>query len=219
MHGERQRAGGDHDDRIEALHRIVGQRLEQAGVVRERARGHQKRVAVGRRARGELRADIAARARLVVDHHRLAPARLNFLADQPRQDVRTAARRERNDDGDGAARLLRGRAARNCGKHRRGRWPRAARLLVSELLIASPGRGVSAVSPFLFRIWPTMVQRPKIPVKQPVRASALTGRCEIERLGFSNTGCFTTRARTTTDCRTIPSRRSLRRGRSAGSPL
>ena len=64
---------------------------------------------VGRGASGQLRSDIAACARLVVDDHGLAPARLKLLSEKSRQDIRTAAGRERTHNGDGASRLLRGR--------------------------------------------------------------------------------------------------------------
>ena len=118
MHGQRQRAGGDQHDWIEARHRIVRQGLEQAGIVRERTGRHQNRMAVGCRTRGHLRSDIAAGAGLVVDDHRLAPARLDLFPDEPRKNVRAAAGRKRDHDGDGAARLLRGRGCRQCDKHR-----------------------------------------------------------------------------------------------------
>jgi len=42
-----------------------------------------------RRSRRQLGADIAGRARLVVDRDRLTPALLDLFADQARQDVRT----------------------------------------------------------------------------------------------------------------------------------
>jgi hypothetical protein len=45
------------------------------------------RVAVGRRFRDCIGACVAAGARLVVDDDRLAPGRLQLLADQAREDV------------------------------------------------------------------------------------------------------------------------------------
>ena len=91
--------------------RIVGHALEQRDVLGERRGGQQQRVAVRRRARRDLRADVAAGARLVLDHDRLAPALLDLFAQHAREDVGPGPRRERHDDRDGAARLLREGAA------------------------------------------------------------------------------------------------------------
>ena len=70
----------------------------------------EQRVAVGRRARRGLRADDAARARPVVDDHRLPELRGESLPDQPRDGVVAAAGGERHDQ-----------AQRFVGKRRVGR--------------------------------------------------------------------------------------------------
>ena len=57
----------------------------------------QQRVAVGRGLRDRLRADVAARARPVLDDHRLAEARAERLGHHARAVVGDAARRERHD--------------------------------------------------------------------------------------------------------------------------
>ena len=59
----------------------------------------QQRVAVGRRARDRLQREIAAGARPVVDHHRLAEPLRQRLPDEPRDDVGRAAGGNENDQG------------------------------------------------------------------------------------------------------------------------
>jgi hypothetical protein len=56
----------------------------------------QQRVAVGRGLRGLLRADVAARARTVLDHHLLPEAQAERLGHHARAVVGDAARRERH---------------------------------------------------------------------------------------------------------------------------
>ena len=77
---------------------------------------NRKRVAVRRRARDDRGADIARRAGAIFDHDRLAERLLQMAADDARQDVGRAARRERHDERDvargiGLGRLLKANAA------------------------------------------------------------------------------------------------------------
>ncbi len=95
------RGGGKRHGR-EIAHRIEGHAREKARVDRERSRGaHQHRVAVGRRLRDDIGADVAAGARPVVDHHLLREAVAQFLRDRAGDDVGAAARRKRDDEADG----------------------------------------------------------------------------------------------------------------------
>ena len=89
-------------ERGEILDRIEPQFRVQAlvdGVGADRA--HEDRVAIGRGARHELGADIAAGAGAVVDDDRLAKVLADELPQHARQDVGGAAGRERDDDRDG----------------------------------------------------------------------------------------------------------------------
>ena len=113
MHGQRQHAVTRRDDRCKAFDGVVGHVLQQAGIGRERIRGHQQRMAVRGGAGDDLGTDIAAGAGFIVDDDRLVPAPLNFFADGARQDVGTGAGRERHHDGYGAARGLPQGAERN----------------------------------------------------------------------------------------------------------
>ena len=81
---------------------VVGDRIEcelriHARVHRERARDEQQRVAVCRRSGDELGADIARRARPVVDDDLLAPCFGELLAEQACEQIGAAARRVRHD--------------------------------------------------------------------------------------------------------------------------
>ncbi|MNT37531.1 hypothetical protein D3C72_1736710 [compost metagenome] len=93
------RHGNDQRDRHEILHRIVGQLAVDGLVDRMRADGaHQQGIAVGGGARGFRRADVAARARLVVHHHRLVPGLAQFRGHDARRNVGGAAGGEGHDD-------------------------------------------------------------------------------------------------------------------------
>ncbi|MNY02519.1 hypothetical protein D3C86_1350910 [compost metagenome] len=99
--GDQHGQGGDERYRREVLARVVGQRGIQAGVDGVRRQHHQQRVAVGLGARELGGGDRAARARLVFQHHRLAPLLLQFGAQRAGQHVGAAAGRIRNQQGDG----------------------------------------------------------------------------------------------------------------------
>ena len=98
MNDQRQVADGGRADRRKALHRVVGNARLQCGVRHMGARGHEQGVTIGRRLPRCLGADIAARPRPVVDHHRELQPVGEFLADDARQNVDTRARRVRHDD-------------------------------------------------------------------------------------------------------------------------
>ena len=98
MDDERQVADSGRADRSEALHRVVGNTRLQCGVGHVSARGHEQGITVGQRLARRLGADIAARPRAVVDHHRDLQPIGKFLADDARQDVDAGAWRVRHDD-------------------------------------------------------------------------------------------------------------------------
>ena len=84
-------------------------------------RAEKQRVAVGRRARGEFRRDVAAGAGAIVDHHLLAPALAQPLAHHARENIGGAARPERDDDADRFRRIvLRDRRRRGDGDESSG---------------------------------------------------------------------------------------------------
>ncbi|MCX7312838.1 MAG: hypothetical protein NTV56_14195 [Alphaproteobacteria bacterium] len=87
--GDDERAAlGNHSDRREIADRIVGHRLEQKQIGRQRARQTEiERVPIGRCAGDSLPADHAGRAGNVFDHHRLTELARHAVAHQPRQHV------------------------------------------------------------------------------------------------------------------------------------
>ncbi|KAG1484022.1 hypothetical protein G6F54_013487 [Rhizopus delemar] len=111
----------DHQRHRREVGGLVGQRLVQRvvdGVGADVA--HQQGVAIGLGAHQFRGADIAARARLVLDHDGLAPRRPQVLGDGAREDVGGAAGRKRHDQGDRSRRpCLRGR--RRAQRQRGGR--------------------------------------------------------------------------------------------------
>ena len=76
--------------------------------------------AVGRAPRGELRADVAAGAGAIVDHHRLTEELRQPGRERTREDVIAAAGRKRHDEADRLVRILlglrRGRGERDAGE-------------------------------------------------------------------------------------------------------
>jgi len=90
-----------HRQKVVVLERVVSQVLVEHRVDREDPDGaHEERVAVGLRRGHELAAEAAVRARLVIDHEALAERLLQLGRDGARGDVRGAAGRERDHDGD-----------------------------------------------------------------------------------------------------------------------
>ena len=101
MNDEHVGRGRGERDRREVPNRIEGHFGEEARVDRERPRRtHQDRVAVGRGLGDEVGADVAARARPVVDHDLLREALGELLRDDASDDVGAAARREGDDEAD-----------------------------------------------------------------------------------------------------------------------
>ena len=85
-------------DRIEADARVETRARDEI------RRGEEQRVAVGRRVRDELGADVAGGAGPIVRDDLLAEALAELLRDDAADGVRRAARRLRNDEADRAAR-------------------------------------------------------------------------------------------------------------------
>ena len=83
---------------------------------------HDERVAVGRRLRHGIGADVAARAGAVLDYDRLTPALRHANADEARVKIGDAARRKRHHDLDRLGRigLARGRREPGHGRERGG---------------------------------------------------------------------------------------------------
>ena len=80
-------------ERLGRAQRVVRHRLHERGVDRVRSGdAHEQRVTVGLRLGDDVRAHAAAGARVVLDHDRLSPLRLELLADEARGDVGGAAR-------------------------------------------------------------------------------------------------------------------------------
>ena len=119
-HDHQRGNAGDHGHRREvAQHVVVHARIEKG---REHVTaGHQHQaVAVGRRARRDLGADIAGRAGLVVDDELLAEAGREPLRHLPRRDIGCAAGDERHDDAHRPVGILRlGRTRRQQAGHHR----------------------------------------------------------------------------------------------------
>ena len=92
VHADDRRPGGDAADRRKILVRVVGEALVQRPVDRH-VRGVKDGVAVGRRARDVLVRDVATRAGLVLDDHRLAEVLGELVGREARQEIARAARR------------------------------------------------------------------------------------------------------------------------------
>ncbi len=107
MRQEQRRRRCDCPDRREVLARIVADIVIHARAGRERGRvAQQQRVAIGRAARGLAGADRAAAARgAVLDHDLLAQRCAHLVGDSARHDVVGAARRQRDHQCDGTARI------------------------------------------------------------------------------------------------------------------
>jgi hypothetical protein len=91
-------------NRFETFQRIIIH-LSQMRNDEQARRSDQETAAVGRRARDGFDADQAARTRTVFDHHRGSMRLSDLIGQQANQDIRTAARLERNDDSGGSRRL------------------------------------------------------------------------------------------------------------------
>jgi len=90
QHG--QEAGGERHRR-KILGRVERKLLVEAGIGRiRRDIAEQHGIAVGRRLGDEIGAEIGRRARLVLDHDRLADEFGHLLSDEPREEISPAAR-------------------------------------------------------------------------------------------------------------------------------
>ncbi len=117
----------DEDHRDEVLDVVVRHLRIQARIDRVRAdRAHFERVAVGRRLGDEFRADVAARARPIVDDDALAPGFGEVLRDLAGENVGGAARRKRHDEADRLRRIGGGLCAWQSRATRTPRCPRSA---------------------------------------------------------------------------------------------
>ena len=107
MRGEHDRLPRNLRDRHEILQRVVVDLVDMR-IADDRFRHDQDGVAVRRSLGGELDAEIAVGAGLVLDHDLLAEHARQMLADEPGRDVGRAARRERHDHLDRTVRPLLG---------------------------------------------------------------------------------------------------------------
>ena len=102
FHRQRRRHNQNHWRRRGACHRrkialnVVARLGIQTHVDRVRVGAEHESVAVGRGARGQLRADVAARATAIVDHDLLAKRHDQLLRNNARHNVAIAARRIRH---------------------------------------------------------------------------------------------------------------------------
>ena len=113
VHHHHHRRGAKLGHRLEVLGEAVRQVLVERRVDGVRAGDHEQRVAVRRRVRRDIGADVGAGARPVFDHDLRAEAFRQPVAERAGQRVRAAARRERQDE---AHRLV-----RIAGERRHGR--------------------------------------------------------------------------------------------------
>jgi hypothetical protein len=98
VRNEHQRERAEARDAGEIAREAVGQLGVQARVRGERGGQEHQRVAVRRRARNELRADVAVAAAAVVDHELLAERLAELDRDQAAEDVGGPTGRERNHE-------------------------------------------------------------------------------------------------------------------------
>ena len=103
---EHELVGDQARDRREVPHRIDRHALVQVRIDRDQAVGAEnQRVAIGGRGGDHLGSGVAVRAGAVLHHHRLAERFRELLPDDPRRDIRRAARRNGDDDAHGARRV------------------------------------------------------------------------------------------------------------------
>ena len=114
MHQHDIAARRDQSDRREILARVVADVGIERRIDRQRARGDQQRVAVGRGLGDLARRDGAAGAAAVLDHDGLAEARAHPLGDDARDHVVAAAGRVGHDQRDRVGRIIRRAGCRRC---------------------------------------------------------------------------------------------------------
>src|SRR5262249_32068424 len=101
MHRHQDRGGSDHRYRGEILLGVEGQLRINTWINDMAGRHQQQRVTVRRRLGGGGRAERAASATAIVEHHRLAQARMQLLAEDAADNIRAAACRVWHDEPDG----------------------------------------------------------------------------------------------------------------------
>src|SRR5438552_5785069 len=98
MHDEHIGSEGHQTDRLEILHRVVGDAPVEARVGDEARARKQERAAVVRRFRGGFRPDVSVSASAVFDHEGLAEALGQLLGEDAPCGVDTPTGRKRQDD-------------------------------------------------------------------------------------------------------------------------
>src|SRR5262249_42115566 len=91
MHRHQDRGGSDHRYRGEILLGVEGQLRINTWINDMAGRHQQQRITVRRRLGGGGRAERAASATAIVDHHRLAQARMQLLAEDAADNIGAAA--------------------------------------------------------------------------------------------------------------------------------
>src|SRR5262245_47803346 len=118
MHRHQDRGGSDHRYRGEILLGVEGQLRINTWINDMAGRHQQQRVTVRRRLGGGGRAERAASATAIVDHHRLAQARMQLLAEDAADNIGAAACRVWHDEPD-RSRRERFRPANGSGQNYR----------------------------------------------------------------------------------------------------
>src|SRR5690349_7679981 len=101
MHDQDARCRADLRDGRDVAARIVRQALVEPRSGRDRDVVEEKRIAVARRLRDDVRAERTTGARAVVDDERLAKLLPELLPENARNEIARAARRKRDDDANG----------------------------------------------------------------------------------------------------------------------
>jgi len=98
MHDQRVRLRREYADGCQVAQHVDRHLAVEAGIDGDGGVGDAEQgVAIGRRLRGEFRADIAVRAGAIVDHELLARRVAERLAEHARDEIGAAARRIRHD--------------------------------------------------------------------------------------------------------------------------
>jgi hypothetical protein len=115
---EQEGPGCADSDRREVAQRVVAHVRVEHRIDDQRVDGHQERQAVGGSACDRAGAEVAGRARPVVDDDRLVPERAEVRRQAARERVHPRPRREWNDDMDGPPRPRRLCRCRDRGERR-----------------------------------------------------------------------------------------------------
>jgi hypothetical protein len=117
----RTEGAGEQRHRRKVAQRIDLSVRQRRDIHRQRLRGEQQRVAIVPGLGDGNRGDIAARARFVLDHHRLMPALAKLLPEQARENVGRSADAEGDDDAHAAFGKRRLRQRGRCLKRQQRR--------------------------------------------------------------------------------------------------